>query len=123
MGAPISFGMSSLRSCLALLLTLVMVLTAQGMVSARGHTGTDGQMVICTGAGPVVIYVDDQGNPTDAPRYCPDAVSTLLSPVAPPVQGENAPERIQSLEFARHSTTEVPQTLGRPHARGPPATS
>ncbi len=117
---PISGVMTTLRSCLALLLTFVMLLTAQGMVDARGDTGAVGHMVICTGTGPVVIYVDDEGNPTEAPRYCPDALSVLLSPIVLAGHNPPAPDQVQTLRFVHHSTSVERQTGWFPQARGPP---
>jgi hypothetical protein len=61
----------------ASLLCVLLVLTGQSMAVARGAMASGGQMVICSGAGPVTVHVDAQGNPTTAPRVCPDCVLTL----------------------------------------------
>jgi hypothetical protein len=36
-------------------------------------------MVICTGAGPVTVYTDANGQPTSAPHVCPDCLNTMLA--------------------------------------------
>ena len=64
----------------SLLLALALVLTGQGMAMARGGSAASGQMVICTGTGPMVVHVDAQGQPTHAPVLCPDAA--LHAPLA-----------------------------------------
>jgi len=66
------------RSLLALALALVLVLTGQGMAVARGMSGPDGTMVICTGAGPVTVYVDADGTPMAPPHICPDCALSLI---------------------------------------------
>lgn len=73
-----------LRIYLALFLALAVTLTGHAAASMSGSRDAAGQMVICSGTGPVVVYVDDQGQPTTAPHFCPDCVMQLLdAPVAP----------------------------------------
>ena len=67
--------MASLRSYLAALLALVMVLTSQTMAVARGMELPSGEMVLCIGDGSVTVYVDADGQPVDAPHYCPDCAA------------------------------------------------
>ena len=50
------------------------------MATARGASAATGQMVICTGTGPVVVYIDDEGQPTAAPHICPDCVLAFHTP-------------------------------------------
>lgn len=66
------------RPLCALLLALVLAFTGQGMAVARGAPGPDGSMVICTGTGPVMIYLDADGTPTSPPHLCPDCAMSLL---------------------------------------------
>ncbi len=71
---------------LAGLLALVLVLTGQSMAIARGAGMPDGSMQICTGSGPVMIYVDDNGQPVAPPHLCPDAALGFFDTVAlPPI--------------------------------------
>lgn len=75
-------------------LSLLLVLTGQGVAVSRGMDAAVGQMVLCTGTGPVVVYMDADGQPTSPPHYCPDYAQTLLGAVAvaqPPVP--DAPEQ------------------------------
>ena len=69
---------SGFRTYLALFLALMLVLTGQSMAIARGASGPAGEMVLCTGTGPVSVYVDENGAPTAPPQYCPDCALTLL---------------------------------------------
>lgn len=69
---------SGFRTYLALFLALLLVLTGQSMAIARGFGGPAGEMVLCTGSGPVMVYVDENGAPTKPPHYCPDGVLSLL---------------------------------------------
>lgn len=75
---------SLLRIYLALSLALMLVLTGQGMAIARGASDPAGQMVLCTGTGPLSVYVDENGNPTGPPVFCPDCALLLLAAVAVP---------------------------------------
>lgn len=75
----------SLRIYLALTLVAIMALTSQSMAVARGMAmDATGQIVLCTGTGPVSVYVDDNGQPTAPPHICPDCALHLLAAVAAP---------------------------------------
>ncbi|MEP2717451.1 hypothetical protein [Pseudophaeobacter sp.] len=73
-----------LRISLALVLALAVTLTGHASASMKGARDADGQMVICATEGPVTIYVDSDGQPTEAPHFCPDCVMHLLDAVAGP---------------------------------------
>ena len=108
---------------LAIALSLLIALTGQSLAVARGAAAPVEQMVLCIGGGTALVYVDAQGQPTEAPRYCPDAALSALalaleampqgtilsvaSVIAVPV-----PPRLQSTRFA-----------GVPRARAPPGVS
>ncbi|MEX0328091.1 MAG: hypothetical protein AB3N07_05160 [Ruegeria sp.] len=70
-----------LRITVALVLSALLGLTGQSIAATRGMDRAAGQMVLCTGAGPVVVYVDDQGQPTRPPHYCPDYALSLLGAI------------------------------------------
>ena len=76
--------MIHLRSYLAFLLVVVMVLTSQSMALARGSVMSAGQIVLCTGTGPVLVDVDKDGQPITPPHFCPDCALTVLAAVAAP---------------------------------------
>ena len=65
----------------------MLALTSQGIAVARGASAASGQMVLCTGAGPMAVYVDDQGQPTSAPLLCSDAAFHDLVDVVLPQFG------------------------------------
>ncbi|EBA15489.1 hypothetical protein RSK20926_14766 [Roseobacter sp. SK209-2-6] len=70
---------STLRTYLALVLALVMTLTGHAAASMQvGGQAAVGQMVLCTGSGPVVVYTDSDGQPTPPPHHCPDCVLSVL---------------------------------------------
>lgn len=71
------------RTYLAFLLSVLLILTGQSLAASRGVSMAVGQMEICSGNGPVVVYMDAEGQPTGAPHYCPDCALMLLGAVAP----------------------------------------
>lgn len=74
-----------LRTYLAVTLALMLALTGQSMAVARGTTsGPSGQMVLCTGTGPVSVHIDETDTPTPPPTFCPDCALNLLAVVALP---------------------------------------
>ncbi len=109
-----------LRPFISLILALMLVLTSQSMAVARGAAAATGQMVLCTGAGPVAIYTDAEGKPTAAPHICPDAALNILAGVALP--DLTAPATLAGSDLALrrfgHVHTGAPQDA--PNARGPP---
>lgn len=109
-----------LRKYLGLFLALAVALTAHSAAAAQGSRDASGQMVICTGTGPTVIYVDDNGQPTKPPHYCPDCVMQLLVAVAD-VMTLRAPDAVSMAE--RPTAPALPQHGGSPlraTARAPP---
>lgn len=62
----------------AFALSLMLVVTSLSMAVARGAPGPAGQLVICTGSGPVMINVDSEGQPTGAVHICPEAALSLI---------------------------------------------
>jgi hypothetical protein len=77
--------MLMLRRYLASLLVAALVLTGHS-AAARGMTDATGQMVLCTGNGPVTVYVDADGQPTKPPHYCPDCLLHLIALIEPEAQ-------------------------------------
>ncbi|MCG7518801.1 hypothetical protein [Ruegeria sp. Ofav3-42] len=70
-----------LNRFLPFVLSLLVILTGQGVSASRGMDRAVGQMVLCTGSGPVVVYMDAEGQPTQPPHFCPDYALTLLGAV------------------------------------------
>nr|WP_096789541.1 DUF2946 family protein [Phaeobacter piscinae] len=65
--------MTFLRSYLALALIVLMALT--GVSAQAGMRDATGQMVICTGTGPVMVYIDSDGQPVSPPMDCPECLT------------------------------------------------
>lgn len=72
-----------LRVLSSVLLSLVLVVTSHSAAMARGAPHAVDQMVICVGAAAVVVYVDDEGQPVEAPHLCPDCALHLLAALVP----------------------------------------
>jgi len=77
--------MNVLSRYLGFALILALIVSAQSMAVARGATSPAGQIVLCTGHGPVTVFVDEDGQPVDAPHICPDCLTNALASVLPPV--------------------------------------
>lgn len=105
---------------LSLLLAVVIALTAQSAALARTMPDATGQMVICTGTGPVMMYFDAEGEPTAPPHICPDyALSIVVALDASElVFAAKGAWHSEQREFARVAGRVL--HLGTPRARGPP---
>ena len=66
------------------LLILAVAMTAVSVGHAHGQPRAVGEIVICTGHGPVTIAVDADGQPTQANHLCPDCVVKLTGPPVQP---------------------------------------
>lgn len=118
---PISGHMKRrLRPLLGLMLALVLALTGQSAAVARGMPDAAGQIVLCTGAGPISVLVDENGQPVGPGHICPDCAVSLF------VAGGALPELV-----TRHMDKGVrlhPEGMARAvsldgpvaRARGPP---
>lgn len=71
--------MMTRHSLRALGLCLLLALTSLTMAAARGAAQPVGQIVLCTGAGPVSVPVDATGKPTGPSHLCPDCLPALLA--------------------------------------------
>lgn len=72
-------GHKILRPAFGLLLALMLALTGQSLAVARAAPGPSGEIVLCTGSGPVMVHVDETGAPTGPPVWCPDGAFGLLN--------------------------------------------
>lgn len=111
-----------LRRAFGLILALMLALTGQSLAIARAAPGPSGQMVLCTGSGPVMIYLDDTGAPAGPPVWCPDGALGLLDLAALPQP--DAPARaLRPLDLpwpgAAQARAHAPAA---PRARAPPLT-
>lgn len=99
----------------------MIVLTGQAMAVARGASGPAGQIELCTGSGPVMVYVDEAGEPVGPPHICPDFALSLILQVAEPdilPQQLDAPRRLATVR-ADLQNTDLPQP--QMMARAPPS--
>ena len=108
------------RSIIAIALAMMLALTGQSMAVARGASAATGQMVLCTGSGPLAIYFDAQGKPTSAPHICPDSALNVAFDEA--VLRPVVPERLITFERTRPKPVlpVLAQGIERPGPRGPP---
>lgn len=67
------------RPLIAVVLALLLVLTAQAMAVARGMPGA---VVLCTGTGPVTVLTDAEGQPVGPAHICPDCTLSLIVALA-----------------------------------------
>lgn len=98
----------------------LLLLTAQITVASQLRVDKAGQMVICTGIGPVTVYVDDEGQPTGPPHICPDCLQALLGHL--PTQTPEAARRVESapLRWLDSAVLQASRQIPTPPARGPP---
>ena len=60
-------------------LVLTLVVSTQGAAFASGQSQAQDQVVICTGFGTHVIFVDADGDATTPPQLCPDAFKSFVA--------------------------------------------
>ncbi|WP_158968767.1 hypothetical protein [Chachezhania sediminis] len=111
--------MRRFRTYLALSLAALLVLTGAGLAAARTAPDPAGRMVLCSGAGPVAVFVDADGNPVGPPHFCPDKALLLLAAVALPLLPELvhlSEETSERVAHVRMASRAVPHIL----PRGPP---
>ena len=110
-----------MRTYLGIVLALLLAVTGQSMAVARGMPGAEGSIVLCTGTGPVMVTVDDNGQPVGPPHICPDFAAMLFAVHAEPPLAVSAPVvRGMALRPADTSVTTARRGQ-RATARGPPA--
>lgn len=101
-------------------LAAIIALTAQSGAVARMMPDATGQIVICTGSGPMMVYTDENGEPTSAPHVCPDCTMSLIVALTDQEKslaatGDWSRETASSLVAGR-----IVVKFGTPSARGPP---
>ncbi|MEB8385826.1 hypothetical protein OO012_01180 [Rhodobacteraceae bacterium KMM 6894] len=112
--------MYRLRISLASLAALALILSGSVALQMRAAPGPSGQIVICSGRGPVTVLVDADGQPTGQVHICPDCTLHALSSVVPETL---TLARAVAVSVVRaESQYIVLRTMARraPQARGPP---
>lgn len=112
--------MTPLRISVALALSLLVGLTGQGLANSRGMNAAVDQMEICTGTGPVILYVDADGQPTAPPHYCPDFALMLLGALLPDAAVAPAPLQQALPAPDRTQPSLITRILSAVPARAPP---
>jgi len=111
---------TQLRQYLAILLALMLSFTGQAMAVARGASSASGQMVICSGNGPLIVSVDENGQPTGPPYICPDYALSLIAATGDAPNFPTSPiGRKSTLKFDVAQFA-PPLTVIRASARAPP---
>ncbi|WP_085796275.1 hypothetical protein [Falsiruegeria litorea] len=110
------------RTYLAVMMSLQVMLTGQAMAATSGMDAAVGHMVICTSTGPVVVMVDENGQPTKAPAYCPDYAMSLLGAVLPDTVSGVTSDRGLFPEPDRITKALISRVSLQPSARAPPVT-
>lgn len=98
----------------------MIVLTGQAVAVARAAPGPAGQMELCTGNGPVMVYVDNSGAPVSPPHLCPEFALGLLLAVAQPSQFAQKVDVARRLPAVRADLQNTELQLPRMLARAPP---
>lgn len=71
---PMKLLCSQLKSTLISALALLMILTSTAMAMGQMRAAADGEMVLCTGHGPRIVPVDQNGQPVEPKVVCPDCL-------------------------------------------------
>lgn len=112
--------MTALRSYLFAFTVLCLVLTSQTMAMARGAQGPAGQVVLCTGTGPVTVLIDAEGQPTGPVHICPDCALGLFD--APSLDQDEIAQPLTPGKITVLPDDLSPDSLNQAvvRARGPP---
>ncbi|WP_319825668.1 hypothetical protein [Thalassovita sp.] len=110
-----------LRTYLGISLALMLALTGQSMAVARGTPSAAGQIILCTGTGPIAVLVDENGQPVGKPHICPDCALSVFAAL-----GDEPPQimRPEGRAIALRIETGFHKAAGQPipaKARGPPS--
>ena len=113
--------MMSGRYILPGLMCLLVAISAQAAAIAHAAPGLSGRMELCSGTGPVMVYVDAEGQPVGDPVYCPDfALALILSVAGEAVTVERPGGAGSRLEGPAIGAPVAQAWIGRARARGPP---
>jgi hypothetical protein len=108
------------RAYIGILLAVMLAFTGQSMAIARGTPSASGQIVLCTGTGPISVLVDENGQPVGQPHICPDCAFSFFDAL-----GDASPQvlrpvgRAVALRLDQGGFADPGQTVPAV-ARGPP---
>lgn len=104
----------------ALLLAFVLVFTGQSMALARFMAAPTGEMVLCTGTGPIAILVDEEGQPVGKPHICPDCALSFFAAVSDVPDAPVRPLAVSDVVYDCAEKRASSSGAVRAVARGPP---
>lgn len=109
-----------LRSYLAIVLCLLLVMTAQAMAVMRGASDALLMVELCSGDDVVMIYVDDTGEPNAASHICPDCLPLALAGLLPGEVTVAAPLRLRHDRSVQGTASHTLHLRLTQQARAPP---
>ena len=112
--------MIKIRTHIGLVLIAVLTLTGHSMAIARGASGPAGFMELCTGAGPIMVAVDEHGVPTGESHICPEFSLLLQVPFAEDVATGTVVDYSAADLAIAVNVSAVHLAQPAPVARGPP---
>lgn len=104
----------------AIAMALLLVLTAQSMAVARGMPAVAGAVVLCTGAGPVTILTDAEGQPLGPAHICPDCTLSLILALGQAAPGAAPPSGQAARVLLPAAVRPAARAVHPFRARGPP---
>ena len=111
---------SIFRIYVAIALSLLVTLTAQGAAVARAMPVAIGMMELCSRSGPAMVYMDENGQPTAPPHLCPDMAPALVLAIGLPAAELSPPTTASCAEVSDGVVAAPRKALLSPLARGPP---
>jgi hypothetical protein len=112
---------TTMTRILTLTLALLIAVTSQQMAMARAVTkDAQGQVILCTGQGPLTVTLDAQGNPIGPVHICPDCALTLMAYNDVPIAVKTPVVHIQTIAQTPVSTRQIGVIPIPTKARDPP---
>ena len=105
---------------LSLLMVLVLALTGHSMAAARAMSSLAGYNELCTGTGPLMVAVDENGEPVGPPHICPDFALHGFDLGVHVASLPEAPTALVRLAFVSSVEAGLSSLGVPPQARGPP---
>lgn len=109
------------RYSLAIVLAALVALTGLAIASERGMSRVAGRIVLCTGHGPVAVWVDASGQPVNKIALCPDQTASLMGALDVPEPGTGFAPAVSVLRAAFVVAPRSSVTAIEPRGRSPPA--
>jgi hypothetical protein len=87
---------------------------------ARGTVMSGESVILCSGAGAVVVTISPDGRPVGAPHVCPDMALSLLAAAEATPPGPPAARQASTAVFWSDIAAAAGRPAPDPIARGPP---